>query len=44
MRELMKQPTIFDGRNVYELETVRDRGFNYYSIGRPTVYAEVVAT
>jgi UDPglucose 6-dehydrogenase len=37
MRKLMKQPIIFDGRNLYDLETVRDGGFEYYSIGRPAV-------
>ena len=37
LKELLKQPTIFDGRNVYELETMRREGFNYYSIGRPVV-------
>lgn len=37
MRELLKQPVIFDGRNVYDLETMRERGFTYYSIGRPTI-------
>lgn len=39
LKELLKQPVIFDGRNVYELETMRSRGFTYYSIGRPDVIA-----
>ncbi len=39
LKELLKQPTIFDGRNVYELETMRREGFNYHSIGRPVVRA-----
>ena len=39
LKELLNQPTIFDGRNVYELETMRREGFNYYSIGRPVVKA-----
>ena len=37
LKELLNQPTIFDGRNVYELDTMRRLGFNYYSIGRPVV-------
>jgi UDPglucose 6-dehydrogenase len=37
LKELLKQPVIFDGRNVYELHTMREHGFTYYSIGRPDV-------
>ena len=37
LREILNEPTIFDGRNVYELDTMRREGFNYYSIGRPVV-------
>lgn len=39
MKELLKHPVIFDGRNVYELETMHSHGFTYYSIGRPVVNA-----
>ncbi|GMV97148.1 MAG: UDP-glucose 6-dehydrogenase [Phycisphaerae bacterium] len=35
----LKQPIIFDGRNLYSLESMRGRGFEYYSIGRPAVDA-----
>lgn len=31
----LKQPVIFDGRNLYNCEEMRRRGFVYYSIGRP---------
>ncbi|MGI9429007.1 MAG: UDP-glucose dehydrogenase family protein [Bythopirellula sp.] len=34
---LMKSPTIFDGRNLYEPERMREHGFQYISIGRPGV-------
>jgi UDPglucose 6-dehydrogenase len=34
MRRLMRQPVIFDGRNLYEPKTVRALGFTYYPIGR----------
>lgn len=39
MRQLLKQPLIFDGRNVYDLEVIREAGFYYESIGRQTVDA-----
>lgn len=34
MRRLMREPVIFDGRNLYEPRTVHAQGFKYYSIGR----------
>lgn len=34
MKKMMKQPIIFDGRNLYELEDMDKSGFAYYSIGR----------
>ena len=34
MRVLMREPVIFDGRNVYGVEQMRAEGFAYYSIGR----------
>jgi UDPglucose 6-dehydrogenase len=34
MRRLMKQPVIFDGRNLYEPKSIRAAGFAYYAIGR----------
>ena len=37
MRQLMKRPVIFDGRNIYEPKEMRDLGFVYYSVGRPPV-------
>lgn len=37
MKELMKEAVIFDGRNLYALETMKELGFTYSSIGRETV-------
>jgi UDPglucose 6-dehydrogenase len=34
MLNLMKKPVIFDGRNVYDPEKMRSRGFTYFGIGR----------
>ncbi len=35
MKELMRQPVIFDGRNIYDPARIREKGFTYYGIGRP---------
>ena len=34
MRSLMRSPVVFDGRNIYEPEQMRQHGFTYFSIGR----------
>ena len=34
MKELLKQPIIFDGRNQYDSQRLRDRGFEYICIGK----------
>lgn len=41
MKSWMKEPIIFDGRNIYELDEMRNKGFYYNSIGRRTVSAFV---
>lgn len=33
----LKEKVIFDGRNVFDLETMRRKGFEYYSIGRKSI-------
>jgi len=34
MKNIMRQPVIFDGRNIYDPGQVRQLGFTYYSVGR----------
>lgn len=37
IKELMKGNVIFDGRNIFDRNRVKENGFTYYSIGRPVV-------
>jgi UDPglucose 6-dehydrogenase len=37
LKEKMRTPIVFDGRNLLDPETMRQFGFNYYSIGRAGV-------
>lgn len=39
MKSLMKNPVIFDGRNIYDLEDISEQGFYYSSIGRQIINA-----
>ena len=34
VKSALKQPVIFDGRNLYEPKAVRERGIEYFPIGR----------
>jgi UDPglucose 6-dehydrogenase len=34
MKAMMRQPVIFDGRNIYDPAHLRQLGFTYYSVGR----------
>lgn len=36
-KEHMKEPVIFDGRNLYDLERARSANLTYFSVGRPAV-------
>jgi UDPglucose 6-dehydrogenase len=38
MRRIMRQPVVFDGRNIYNPRRMQAAGFTYYSIGRPAVH------
>jgi UDPglucose 6-dehydrogenase len=37
MRELLRQPLVLDGRNLYSPARMREMGFDYISVGRPAV-------
>lgn len=37
MKQLLKNPVIFDGRNLYDVDAMQDKGFYYESIGRNIV-------
>ncbi len=39
VKSALKKPVVFDGRNLYELESMKEKGFTYVSIGRNTVNA-----
>jgi UDPglucose 6-dehydrogenase len=37
MRDLMRQPIVIDGRNLFSPQRLRELGFDYSSVGRPGV-------
>jgi UDPglucose 6-dehydrogenase len=39
IKELLKEPVVFDGRNLYDLAFMKEKGFYYDSIGRNAVSA-----
>ena len=38
VKNRLATPVIFDGRNLYDLETMQNHGFYYKSIGRSTIH------
>jgi UDPglucose 6-dehydrogenase len=36
MKEHLKEPVVFDGRNMYSPKRMAAKGFTYYSVGRPS--------
>jgi UDPglucose 6-dehydrogenase len=37
IRDQLKEPVIFDGRNIYSIRTMKSHGLKYFPIGRPCV-------
>lgn len=37
VKSLLKRPVIFDGRNLYDPDTIKEKGFTYYSVGRAVI-------
>lgn len=37
LQQSLRTPTIFDGRNLYDIQDMKGKGFHYESIGRETV-------
>jgi UDPglucose 6-dehydrogenase len=37
VRRALRQPVVFDGRNLFSLAKMAEFGFTYYSVGRPPV-------
>lgn len=37
IKAALKQPVIFDGRNLFDVKKLGERGFAYFSIGRPAI-------
>ncbi len=40
IKQALSQPLIFDGRNLYSLDDMREHGIEYHSIGRSVVMPE----
>lgn len=36
----LKEPVVFDGRNCFNIEMMKEAGLNYYSVGRPVIKTE----
>jgi len=43
MNSLLKNKVIFDGRNLFELSLMQEQGYQYYSIGRETIFEKAAS-
>ena len=43
IKKVMRQPVVFDGRNIYEPARMAALGFEYHAIGRPSVGEKLAA-
>jgi UDPglucose 6-dehydrogenase len=41
LKSNLKEPVVFDGRNIFEPEKMKELGFTYYSIGRKPIIAKM---
>ena len=37
IKSMLSTPVVFDGRNIYDMDEMKEHGFDYFSIGRPPV-------
>ena len=44
LKAALKNPVLIDGRNIFEVEKMRNEGMIYHSIGRPEVQVEGILT
>ncbi|RYL93938.1 UDP-glucose/GDP-mannose dehydrogenase family protein [Sporolactobacillus sp. THM19-2] len=42
-KQLLREPVVFDGRNCYPLDAVKQAHLEYYSIGRPNQTSELIS-
>ena len=40
VKKKLSYPLIIDGRNIYDLDEMKAMGFNYYSVGRKTIFSK----
>ena len=41
VKKKLSYPLIIDGRNIYDLDEMKAMGFNYYSVGRKTIFSSL---
>jgi len=41
IKTMLKQPVIFDGRNIYDPSLLKEKAFDYFAIGRGHIQIEM---